>query len=68
MSIFVGLSVWLTGTQGGSVTITGDHFDEVSAATAKFTSSVRDPKAAAITTYGGLGGQVGPNGFELMYH
>jgi hypothetical protein len=40
------------------LTYTASHLDEVSAATAKFCTEVTDPKAAIITAYNFVFGQV----------
>ena len=50
-----GSCVWL---QGGLITITGDHLDEVNAATVKFSQTVTDPRAAILPTYNSILGAV----------
>ena len=45
-------------SQGGLITITQNNLDAITAATAKFASEVTDPKAAIITTYNYLLGEV----------
>ena len=44
--------------QGGIITITANHIDDVAAATAAFSASVTDPKASILTTYNFLLGEV----------
>jgi len=43
--------------QGGSITVDGSHFDQVSTATADFAANVKDPKASIITVYIFVAGQ-----------
>ncbi|KAG6815177.1 hypothetical protein H0H87_004397 [Tephrocybe sp. NHM501043] len=47
------------GLKGGLITITAPWIDDVTAATAKFSASITDPKAGIITTYNFLLGQPG---------
>ena len=51
------------------ITITESHLDAVTNATAKFANEVADPKAAIITTYNYLLGEVSSCGlfFELGF-
>ncbi|KAA1474543.1 FAD-binding domain-containing protein [Dentipellis sp. KUC8613] len=44
---------------GGLITITGDQLDKVTAAVAKFSAEVTDPKAAVLPTYNFVLGQTG---------
>ncbi|KAI0708532.1 FAD dependent oxidoreductase [Earliella scabrosa] len=44
---------------GGLITITGDHLDEVNAATVKFSQTVTDPRAAILPTYNSILGAPG---------
>lgn len=44
--------------KGGTVVSLADQLDAVIAATSKFTSSVQDPKAAIIASYGVFNGTV----------
>ena len=40
--------------QGGLITITADHLDEVNNATVKFQQTVTDPKAAVLPTFNSI--------------
>jgi hypothetical protein len=44
--------------QGGLVTVTASHIDQISEAVADFAANVTDSKASIITTYNFLLGQV----------
>ncbi|KAG5351541.1 hypothetical protein C0989_006049 [Termitomyces sp. Mn162] len=52
--------------QAGSITYTFDRIPSVTAATAKFSSTVTDPKAVIITTYNFLLGQ--PGILQLIFY
>jgi hypothetical protein len=55
---FLNLILSLNKHKGGLITITGDHFDEVSAAVVNFQGNVTDKKAAILPTYNSVLGTV----------
>ena len=63
--------VLIRNVKGGLVTYTANVLDQVNLATANFAANNTDPKAAILTTYNYLLGQVGPFAgvlFEIRFN